>query len=191
MCFGLEQDRFIKKGQIAHLDQDSSNDSLENLVYLCFDHHDEFDSKTSQAKGLTKGEILQYKKMLLLSVGKFRANAVKDGSPLAGKWESWEGYRSISIADVGAQIYRIEGVAIDNPEKEAPNIGSFDIVCAGGVDQIRVQDQTGVRIDIRAQGPYKISVEDHSVSGTFGNSVHFEGEYELSGSVTEFFGEML
>jgi hypothetical protein len=65
VCYGLNRDETIKKGQIAHLDQDRSNNALENLVFLCFDHHDEFDSTTSQAKGLTRAEVCRYKAGLL------------------------------------------------------------------------------------------------------------------------------
>ncbi|MGZ5199978.1 MAG: hypothetical protein ACXWC4_09430 [Telluria sp.] len=37
---------------------------FENLVFLCFDHHDSFDSTTSQSKNYTAGEISQYKSQL-------------------------------------------------------------------------------------------------------------------------------
>lgn len=64
ICFGLDRDLERKKGQIAHLDQDSSNSSADNLVFLCLDHHDEYDSKTSQTKGITRLEILEYRTQL-------------------------------------------------------------------------------------------------------------------------------
>lgn len=64
VCYGLNHDLAIKKGQIAHLDQDPENPSEDNLVFLCFDHHDEFDSKTSQAKNLTRLEIVSYQEQL-------------------------------------------------------------------------------------------------------------------------------
>ena len=64
-CYGLDGDLRRKKGQIAHIDHDRSNSREENLAYLCMDHHDEFDSKTSQAKGLTESELREYKKRLL------------------------------------------------------------------------------------------------------------------------------
>ena len=56
----------MKKGQIAHLDQDSSNSDIVNLVWLCFDHHDEYDSRTSQSKGLQKSEVTFYRDELYL-----------------------------------------------------------------------------------------------------------------------------
>ena len=57
ICFGLNRDAALKSGQIAHLDKDSSNHSEENLVFLCFHHHDEYDSTSSQRKNLTLGEV--------------------------------------------------------------------------------------------------------------------------------------
>ena len=65
ICFGLNRDLSRKKGQIAHLDRDSSNNAADNLVFLCMDHHDEYDSTTRQSKGLTKTEIEQYRHELL------------------------------------------------------------------------------------------------------------------------------
>src|SRR5688500_9244626 len=61
VCYGLNRDVSIKKGQIAHLDQDSSNCAIDNLVFLCFDHHDQFDSTTSQSKNLTQSEVRHYR----------------------------------------------------------------------------------------------------------------------------------
>ena len=61
ICFGLNRDASIKRGQIAHLDQDRSNNKIENLAFLCLDHHDEYDSRTSQSKGFRKIEVQYYR----------------------------------------------------------------------------------------------------------------------------------
>lgn len=63
-CFGLDCDTSVKKGQIAHIDQNSSNSARENLVFLCLSHHDEYDSRTSQSKGLSKNELKHYRAIL-------------------------------------------------------------------------------------------------------------------------------
>ena len=68
MCFDLSGDLREKKGQIAHLDQNASNSSEDNLVFLCLEHHDQFDSSTSQSKGLTKEEVKIYRKHLYLAI---------------------------------------------------------------------------------------------------------------------------
>jgi hypothetical protein len=64
VCYGLKRDLKIKQGQIAHLDQNSANNIESNLAFLCFDHHDQFDSTTSQSKNLTAKEVITYKREL-------------------------------------------------------------------------------------------------------------------------------
>jgi len=68
ICFGLDRDIGVKRGQIAHLDHDSSNDSLDNLAFLCFRHHDEYDSTTRQSKNFTLVEVRSYRDELHRSV---------------------------------------------------------------------------------------------------------------------------
>lgn len=64
ICFGLSRDVAVKRGQIAHLDGDRSNSSEENLAFLCFDHHDEYDSRMSQSKSFTMLEVKRYREEL-------------------------------------------------------------------------------------------------------------------------------
>ena len=61
ICFGLRRDEEPKKGQIAHLDKNRANSKIDNLAWLCLDHHDEYDSVTSQAKGLHIDEVKGYR----------------------------------------------------------------------------------------------------------------------------------
>jgi CheY-like chemotaxis protein len=61
ICFAIDADTSVKAGQIAHLDQDSSNPSVGNLAFLCFDHHDAYDSTTRQSKNYTQQEVKQYR----------------------------------------------------------------------------------------------------------------------------------
>ena len=67
ICFGLNRDISIKQGQIAHLDRDSANNVEENLAFLCFDHHNQYDSTTRQSKNLTRQEVIHYKQELISS----------------------------------------------------------------------------------------------------------------------------
>ncbi len=64
ICFGLERSVDRKRGQIAHLDGNPSNNEFENLAYLCLEHHDEYDGRTSQSKGLTRHEVKEYRREL-------------------------------------------------------------------------------------------------------------------------------
>jgi hypothetical protein len=68
ICFGLYGNVDVKTGQIAHLDHDNENNVLDNLAFLCLDHHDQYDSKTSQSKGLRQNEIKQFRGELYNSV---------------------------------------------------------------------------------------------------------------------------
>ena len=64
ICFALSNDSSEKKGQISHLDQDSSNNDFDNLAFLCLDHHDQYDSRTSQSKGISMEEVKVYRSHL-------------------------------------------------------------------------------------------------------------------------------
>lgn len=64
LCFGLKGEPGEKKGQIAHLDHNPSNDKPDNLAFLCLDHHDQYDSKTSQSKSIQIKEIKAYREKL-------------------------------------------------------------------------------------------------------------------------------
>jgi hypothetical protein len=72
VCFGLNRDFDEKKGQVAHLDRDPSNANFDNLAYLCMDHHDEYDSRRSQSKGLTYREVKEYRRQLYEAVSEMR-----------------------------------------------------------------------------------------------------------------------
>lgn len=61
LCFGLSFLRGPRKGQIAHVDRDSSNSEFGNLCWLCFEHHDEYDSQTSQSKRFTPAELRRHR----------------------------------------------------------------------------------------------------------------------------------
>jgi hypothetical protein len=64
LCFGLHEDLSVKAGQIAHLNRDPSDSNPDNLAFMCLEHHDWFDSKTSQSKGPTVEEARHYREKL-------------------------------------------------------------------------------------------------------------------------------
>jgi hypothetical protein len=71
ICFGLEGELALKRGQIAHLDGNPSNNQIDNLAFLCFDHHDEYDSSTRQSKGLQIKEVKIYRQGLYEAVRQY------------------------------------------------------------------------------------------------------------------------
>lgn len=77
ICYYLHDDESRKKGQIAHLGQNATDSRFENLVWLCLDHHDEYDSTTSQSKNLTVQEVKIYRDRLYKETAD-RADSVSD-----------------------------------------------------------------------------------------------------------------
>ena len=61
LCFWLNGEDEMSKGQIAHLDQDNSNSDEDNLCFLCLNHHDEYDSIPKQSKGFRESEIRHWR----------------------------------------------------------------------------------------------------------------------------------
>ena len=80
LCLGLDGDSRRKQGQIAHLDRDPSNDEPGNLQFLCMPHHDEYDTTTSQSKGMTEGEVRFYTSLLDAYVETLRMEAWPDAA---------------------------------------------------------------------------------------------------------------
>lgn len=64
LCAYLHGDFREKQGQIAHLDRNSASADLDNLVFLCLNHHDRYDSSTRQSKGLITEEVIRYRAKL-------------------------------------------------------------------------------------------------------------------------------
>lgn len=68
ICFGLNRDTLIKQGQIAHLDGVVKNNSESNLAFLCFDHHDQYDSTTRISKNFTREEVMGFREELYQAI---------------------------------------------------------------------------------------------------------------------------
>lgn len=64
LCVFLDHRDEVRKGQIAHLNHDPADSRFENLVWLCLEHHDEYDGRTSQSKGFTRDEVREYRDKL-------------------------------------------------------------------------------------------------------------------------------
>ena len=73
LCFGLENDCREKNGQIAHIDKNRRNPDINNLAFLCFDHHDRYDSSSSQSKGIKKKELIKHRDNLYNYISEWEA----------------------------------------------------------------------------------------------------------------------
>lgn len=69
ICYCIDGDAREKRGQIAHLDKNPNNNKIDNLIYLCFTHHDQYDSKTSVSKNYTIHEVKKYRRKLYSKIG--------------------------------------------------------------------------------------------------------------------------
>jgi len=91
ICFGLNSDMEPKEGQIAHLDKNPANPVESNLVWLCLQHHNQYDSVTSQSKNLQPHEITMYRAELYEAVEAKRVEAIqaapRNASPAFSLWD--------------------------------------------------------------------------------------------------------
>lgn len=110
LCFGLDGDTARKKGQLAHIDHDPANSVESNLVFLCLDHHDEYDSKTSQSKKITRNEIKKYKLRLETSIAKNEIGLDGSGCSEPLKWASIEIAEESSWFDI--ELYNSEDFSL-------------------------------------------------------------------------------
>lgn len=70
LCFYLDDDVNEKLGQLAHLDRDGSNNSEDNLAFLCLHHHSVYDSHTNQHRLYTITEVKEARKRLYEDVSR-------------------------------------------------------------------------------------------------------------------------
>lgn len=190
-CFGLNRDLEIKQGQIAHMDQDARNNEMENLVFLCLTHHDEYDSRRSQSKGLTQDELRQFRKELHeaidgawrqpIATGNLVVRAPGDPSghyERAGKVQNAE--LRITLLPTARRI-RVIGFAVWGTDRPyGPNMGELDfeaeLAGESAVFVDAIYSDRPYRLELRFRDDGLTALEEHGL-GHFGMNVTFEGEY--------------
>jgi hypothetical protein len=135
-CFGLNRDTGIKPGQIAHLDRDAANPSFDNLVFLCLAHHDQFDSRTSQSKGLTSDEVRRFRQELATAIEHAWREPITFGSAgvprpdgVSGRWMHGDDFDSaeIEVERMPDNRLRVHGFALHRKTSDiGPNFGELD-----------------------------------------------------------------
>jgi hypothetical protein len=97
LCFGLDFDTLPKRGQLAHLDDDPTNNKTDNIAWLCPNHHDVSAARSPQSKRITIEEIKRYRDALYEYVGSRRKAAIEfvDTSVHA---DSGTGLRSFDVS---------------------------------------------------------------------------------------------
>lgn len=197
ICFGLNRDLGLKSGQIAHLDQKNSNSIEDNLAFLCLTHHDEYDSSTSQRKGMTQSEVKALRAELYDRLSEYLQMPVHFGEltlppkdPYAGVWIRLGGSNDsaeITLTPLldnleGSARYAVTGFALWGTHREwGPNLGDFAFV--GEFRDGRIEhsephfDGETYSIILSFDGR-TLRVEEKNWIGRYGMNVHFEGEYE-------------
>lgn len=197
MCFGLKRDTEMKSGQIAHLDRKNTNAEEDNLAFLCLDHHDEYDSQTSQRKGFTINEVKAFRSELYEVLGAVLKMPVHFGSitlpaadPYAGTYirlGTTNASAEISLTPLsdnleGSPRYAVTGYALWGEDREyGPNIGDFDFIAPlndGVIEYQRIMHDGEIYSLQLSLKNSKMSVKEENVIGLYGMNVFFNGEYE-------------
>jgi hypothetical protein len=198
LCYGLNRDTKIKSGQIAHIDRNNENNSQENLCFLCFEHHDEYDSKTSQRKNFSQEELKKYRSELYDAINQafslpvhFGEVSWAPGDPYAGTYirlstnQDTADFTLIPISDSleGRARYFASGSATWGSWRESgPNIGELSIVLELEDGYLHGYYYSPYVTEI----PYSVTInfseegatlQEQGVSDLCGFNVSFSGKY--------------
>ena len=78
MCIFLDDNDKVRPGQIAHLNRNAGDPRFDNLVWLCLEHHDAYDTRRSQSKGYSEIEVRAYREQLYAKYPKSEAFEAKE-----------------------------------------------------------------------------------------------------------------
>lgn len=187
ICYGLNRDNGEKRGQIAHIDRCRTNNSLGNLVFLCLEHHDEYDSSTRLSKGLTQTELRVFRAELIEALdAALRApiSLVPTASDVPPVWDGlyrWEteyACAEIRVSAVSQNKYEVHGMAFWGTMREyGPNIGELQASAflENGLLTIREGDYV-LALALISGG--MVGTESEGIRpGLFGHNVTFAGTF--------------
>jgi hypothetical protein len=178
------------------LDHDSSNSVQDNLVFLCLNHHDQYDSTTRQSKNLTQAEVRYYRDELERQIEAawkepvvFHITPLFDLTDISGHyvWEAGNSSAELDIEAIGNNIVLVTGLALwgtKNPY--GPHIGQLDFKAPLQENILHFKDvHTKYEITIRFERD-GILVSEINSQSQFGLNVAFEGEFSKAASVTNY-----
>jgi hypothetical protein len=192
ICYGLNRDTSIKQGQIAHIDQEASNGSEENLVFLCMPCHDRYDSTTRQSKNFTAAEVKHFRTELDQALASAFSQQISFGEAATPRPNSFAGHfirigGGVSSAELTVHTLpngdvRIVGEALWGTNREyGPNIGTLDFLASMEDGVVRYEDHS-----LGGDRPYRavlyfvengLIFEEEGHNGFFGMNVTFAGSY--------------
>jgi len=190
LCFGLDHDVRIVQGQIAHVDRDASNSDPGNLAFLCLSHHEAYDSRTSQSKGITEMELRRYREELYAVMERafirpvvVGGRSVRITGDLSGRY-AWtrENDQAELQVTVEGRLAKVSGMALHGATwPMGPNIGDLDFEAP--IDQGRIQYREpdaggGYSLDL-VFVDRTIKATESNAFGRFGAGVSFAGTFAL------------
>lgn len=188
ICFGLDRDTGIKQGQIAHLDQDAGNPSVDNLVFLCLQHHDQLDSRTSQSKGLTAAEVRSFRSELLSTIEMAWRQAVNFGvvqvqpsDGISSHWVRGDDFDSaeLEVERLPGNRIRVQGIALHGKTWDiGPNFGELDFEAelADGIAKFGEPGSSTYSLLLRFAND-QVDAEEEGAFGHFGAGAYLGGGY--------------
>lgn len=198
ICYGLERDdEFKKAGQIAHLDRDPSKADEDNLAFMCLEHHDAYDSRTSQSKGFTIEEVKRYRAELHEYMHANFDITVTFSTPAAVLLrepikqfirvdEPSHTAAEITLTPISADgDIRVTGHAawgLWRDEMDAPHTGEISFIgraVQGKIEHVTEDTLGTYRIDITIEGD-TLNVKEVPHTGHHGHNVNFGGTYKLA-----------
>lgn len=199
ICFGLGRDTKLKAGQIAHLDKNSANHAEDNLAFLCFAHHDEYDSTTSQRKNFTLGEVKSFRDELDATINRAFTQQVHFGEittppedPYAGSYTrlgSGADSAVITLTPLPDSVesvsrYFVSGEALYGTLRpNGPNLGFLEFVGSIEEEDIIVDQDQNWRGEVQTtvlkffDGLY-LKVTEMGCEFKYGMNVSFIGTYK-------------
>ena len=196
ICYGLNRDTSIKKGQIAHLDRNRNNNEHDNLVFLCLEHHDHYDTRTSQSKNLTVNEVRIFRKELHEAIEKTWKEPTRFGEASVDPEDTISGHyirdgefssAELDVKRSSTDRVQVKGFALWGKTRQyGPNIGELDFEAQLTNNRIKLvhqlfndyYDKESYILEIEFLGDSLVATERHYVIGYFGMNVSFDGEYK-------------
>lgn len=197
MCFGLSRDLDLKAGQIAHIDKKNSNNSEDNLAFLCLKHHDEYDSTTSQRKNVTPVELKSFRDELHAAVNRALSIPVAFGNvtvpaddPYAGRYthlEAGEDSAEIEVTPIPnhfieGPMYAVTGLSLFGTQRKfGPNMGTLAFI--GTVEDNVISHSVHVGIEGAVYSIQltfndgSLTVVEENYNYVHGVNVSFNGDY--------------
>jgi len=190
VCFGLNRDTSLKTGQIAHLDRNASNPVKDNLAFMCFEHHDKFDSTSSQSKNFTVAEVKVYREELhqalqlafgqdaAFGAARVFADPIAGHYILAGRHESAE----VHVKRLDDGNFHVAGFALWGKERSyGPHIGELNFIAPLIENSLTYTGHQSAGQSYQAVFKFTlghVSVTEVNWAGVFGMNVRFAGDYE-------------